>query len=65
MKCTPTNEEIINKLREVIHVPEDMINMELKLTVNEAPQITFTKYAERVNNEKDNYDIGDSCDIKC
>ena len=41
--------DILRALQTVIDVPSGCIDLELRLSANEAPQITFTKLAEKVS----------------
>jgi len=46
---TPTNEEILKALKGVINIPDSILSLDIKLSVDNPPIIIVTKYAEKEN----------------
>jgi len=42
------NEEIINAIRKVINIPDNIISLKLELKLDEVPRVIIEKLTERV-----------------
>ena len=42
-----TNDEILDALRKVMKIPDNIIGLKLDLTLDNVPQVTYTQCAEK------------------